>query len=352
MRITLTAAAGEPTPSVGYWSVELRQLRYFLAVAEERRFARAASRLHISAPSLSQQIQALERELRVTLFERSPRRVDLTPAGEFLVGRARVILAESDRARVEVRTAGAGHREQLGLRVCNMADRVLDGPLHVAALGLPGIEVLIASSPGDDAIEAVRQARADAAVVWIRSLEQRDLEGAVLGSVAFGVVLPRGHPLTDGPVVPVSRLSHETVLMFPRQPFAGVWDRILNHLLPAGASPGQVMVEPDLLNAPEAMLRAVAGGAGVAPGILGITEQMEIAGIEIRPLAPALWLDLEVVWRGPARPALRRLLDFLLNAATDPHASIDAPPPQPPTHESGTTSVAGAEADHVTPEAG
>src|SRR3712207_1376432 len=90
--------------------MELRQLRYFLAAADEGRFSRAAKRLHIAAPSLSQQIQALERELRASLFDRTPHRVELTVAGEALVERARVILAEVERARADVRAAGTGRR--------------------------------------------------------------------------------------------------------------------------------------------------------------------------------------------------------------------------------------------------
>src|SRR3954452_10022384 len=108
--------------------MEVRQLRYFLAVAEEGRFSRAAQRLHISAPSLSQQIRALERELRVRLFDRSPQAVRPTSAGAILVERARIILAEVDRAHADVRLAGSGSREPLTLRVANMADRVLVGP--------------------------------------------------------------------------------------------------------------------------------------------------------------------------------------------------------------------------------
>jgi DNA-binding transcriptional LysR family regulator len=309
--------------------VELRQLRYFLTVAEEQRFARAAERLHIAAPSLSQQIHTLERELRVTLFVRTPQRVELTPAGEALVLRGRVILAEVDRAREEVRAAGADRREQLSLRVANMAELVLDGPLRVAALGIPGVEVSASSSQGDDAIEAVRQARADAAVVWARSPDQRDLEGSVLGSVPFGVVLPQGHPLTDLTVVPVARLTDETVVMFPRAPFAGVWDRALDHLLPRGPGAGQVLVEPDLLGAPGAMLRSVAAGGGVAPAILGLAAQLDVPGIEVRPLEPALCLELEVVWRAPAGAALRSLVDILMDAAGDPQALIKAPLTEP-----------------------
>jgi DNA-binding transcriptional LysR family regulator len=242
--------------------MELRQLRYFLAVVEERQFARAATRLHIAAPSLSQQIRVLERELGVTLLDRSPRRCDLTPAGAVLMARARVILAEAARAEDEVRTARNGQRDQLGLRVCTMAELVLGCLLRATTRGVAGVEVTVACTPGDDAIEAVRQGRADAAVVWDRSASQRDVQGAILGSIPFGVALPLEHALLAEGQVPVSRLIHEPVVMFPRSPFAGVWDRVVGHLLPVGHEAVQVVVEPDLVHCPAAMLRAVAAGAG------------------------------------------------------------------------------------------
>jgi LysR family transcriptional regulator, benzoate and cis,cis-muconate-responsive activator of ben and cat genes len=304
--------------------VDLRQLRYFLTVAEEGRFSSAARRLHIAAPSLSQQIRALERDLRVTLFDRTPRGAELTPAGRVLSERARVILAEVDRAREDVRSAGVSTRDQVTLRVCTMADRVLDGPLRTVGLAIPGLEVFVTASPGDDAVEAVRQARADAAVVWNRPREHRDLDGVVLGSVLFGIVLPLGHPLADLTEIPVAGLGSESAVMFPFSPFAGIWQRTVDHLLPRGAQPGQVVVEPNLINSPEAMLRAVAAGSGVAPGILGVVEHMEVGGIVVLPLVPPLPLDLEVVWRRRARPAVRRLVDFLVEAVADPEVLVSA----------------------------
>jgi DNA-binding transcriptional LysR family regulator len=303
--------------------VELRQLRYFLAVAEEGRFSRAAQRLHIAAPSLSQQIRALERDLRVPLFERTPQAVRLTPAGTVLSERARIILAEVDRAVADARVAGTGSREQLTLRVANMADLVLDGRLQLAALGIDGVEVSVSSARGDDALEAVRQSRADAAVVWSRSRAQRDLAGTVLGSVVFGVVLPPLHPCWDAARVPVATLAGEVLVMFPRPPFDGIWDRTVDHLFPEGATPGQVVVQPDLINAPEAVLRAVAGGAGIAVGILGIADHLGVEGIAVRPLDPVLRWDLEVVWRAPATPAVRSLVDFLVESARDPEGFIE-----------------------------
>jgi DNA-binding transcriptional LysR family regulator len=303
--------------------MELRRLRYFLAVAEEGRFARAAQRLHIAASSLSQQIRALERELDVPLFERTPGAARLTPAGAVLAERTRVILAEVERARADVRAAGTG-RQRVTLRVANMADLVLDGPLRSLGLGIDGIEVSASSSRGDDALDAVRQGRADAAVVWSRAPVDRDLDGVVLGSVRFGVVVPLGHRAADSARVPVAALAREVLVMFPREPFAGIWDRTVDHFFPGGAGPGQVVVEPDLLHSPEAVLRAVATGVGVASGILALVEPMRLAGVEARPLDPDLRLELEAVWRAPAGQAVRRLVDFLVRSARDPGTAIEA----------------------------
>jgi DNA-binding transcriptional LysR family regulator len=308
--------------------VELRQLRYFLAVAEEGRFSRAAQRLHMAAPSLSQQIRALERELHVQLFDRTPQAARLTNAGAILVERARVILAEADRAIADVRIAGTGSREPLTLRVANMADLVMEGPLRLAAVGIDGVEVSVSSARGDDALEAVRQGRADAAIVWSRSYPQRDLAGTLLGSVLFGIVLPLRHACFDAVTVPVAALAGEVLVMFPQPPFAGIWDRTVDHLFPDGTTPGQVVVQPDLIKAPEAVLRAVAGGTGIAVGIVGIADQLGIEGIAVRPLDPALRLDLEVVWRAPSTSAVRRLVDFLVESARDPLGFIE--PPHPP----------------------
>jgi DNA-binding transcriptional LysR family regulator len=241
------------------------------------------------------------------------------------VERARVILAIADRARQDVRSAGPDRRQQVALRICTMAERVLDGPLRLVSVAIPGTEVVVTSSPGDDAVEAIRQARADAAVVWSRPRQDRDLDGVVLGSVLFGIVLPLGHPLADRAKVPVADLGHESTVMFPLSPFAGIWQRTVDHLLPGGAQPGQVIVEPDLINSPEAMLRAVAAGSGVAPGILGVVEQMDVSGIVLLPLDPPLLLNLEVVWRRPAGPAVRGLVDFLVEAVDDPDVLVSAP---------------------------
>jgi DNA-binding transcriptional LysR family regulator len=152
--------------------VELRHLQYFVTVAEERNFRRAASRLHIAAPSLSQQIRALERELDVTLFDRSSRGVASTPAGKVLLGHARVMLARAQRARQEVVCADT-LRERFTLCVEVSVEHVLGEALRGLPAVAPRLEITTMTSTGLDAICAVCDERADAAVVWVCSRAER-----------------------------------------------------------------------------------------------------------------------------------------------------------------------------------
>lgn len=294
--------------------MELRQLRYFVAVAEERHFGRAARRLRIAAPSLSQQIQVLERDLHVALFDRSPRSVVLTPAGEVLLEHAQVLLARAERAYTEVRCADGRHRH-LTLRVASAVEHVLNGSLRHLSGAISGLEVSLATSTDSDALRAVRKEHIDGAIVWVRSAQDRDLAGTVLRQVPVSLALPRGHRLAAREAVPVVDLADETLVMFPRDLFLGIWDHIICHLLPAGLSrPDQVLTQPDLLNAPEALLRSVAAGHGVAPVSPAMTEQVQVPGVVVRPLIPPLLAPVELIWREPAHPALQSVVALLADA--------------------------------------
>lgn len=291
--------------------MELRQLQYFVAVAEERHFGRAARRLHIAAPSLSQQIQALERDLHITLLERSPRSVALTPAGEVLLEHARVLLARAERARNEVQCADGRHRH-LTLRVAPTVEHVLDGSLRQLSGSESGLEVTTATSTDSEAIRAVREEHIDAAIVWARATQDQDLSGTILRQVPVHLALPAGHRLAAAETVPVADLAAETIVMFPRDLFLGIWDHIIGHLLPAGPPHlDQVLTQPDLINSPEALLRSVAAGHGVAPVAPAMAEPLPVPGILIRPLAPPLLAPVELIWREPAHPALQHVVALL-----------------------------------------
>jgi DNA-binding transcriptional LysR family regulator len=286
--------------------VELRQLRYFVAVAEERHFGRAASRLRIATPSLSQQIRALERDLRVTLLDRNSHGVALTPAGESLLRHARALLARAERARDDVRTASSG-RQELVLRVAIGAERVLGELLHGLDDRVPELRVSVAVTHGTDAVHAVRQERADAAIVWAGPDGDEHLARTVLRQVAVHLALPTGHRLAADDAVRVTDLAAETVVLFPRALSPGAWDRITDHLMPGP----RVHIEPDHVAGPDTLSAVVAAGRGLAVTVPGIARHPAVAGIVVRPLDPPLTLPLELVWQEPADAGLQHLVGAL-----------------------------------------
>jgi DNA-binding transcriptional LysR family regulator len=291
--------------------VELRQLRYFVAVAEEHHFGRAATRLRIATPSLSQQIRALERDLHAVLLDRGSHGVALTPAGEALLQHARALLTRAQRARDDVRSATV-HRRFLVIRVATGAERVFGELLRDVLVRAPELRVSVATTHGADALHAVRDERADAAVVWAGADGETHLARATLREIPIHLALPADHRLARTPTVPVGALADETLVLFPRDLAPGVWDRVVDHLLPGrGPRPGQVLAEPDPLGGPATMPAAVV--AGHAIGVVGpaLGRRTGVAGIAVRPLDPPLTLPLELVWREPADPALQPLLTLL-----------------------------------------
>src|SRR5438552_6461734 len=145
--------------------MELRHLRYFVAVAEELHFGRAAARLRISQPPLSQQIMGLERELGVELFRRTKREVQVTAAGRAFLDRARQVLAEVDRAIEAVRRAARGVVGRIEVGYVPTAEiRIVPRLLREFRKRYPQVEVgLHPLNPGEQ-VEALRHSRIDLAL--------------------------------------------------------------------------------------------------------------------------------------------------------------------------------------------
>ncbi|MFI5606985.1 LysR family transcriptional regulator [Amycolatopsis sp. NPDC051903] len=170
--------------------MELRQLRYFVAVAEEMNFGRAAERLHIAGPSLSQQIKALERDLGVRLFDRDRRSVSLTTIGESLLPRARALLAQADDLRR--RAAGLASTEKLRLGYVNW----LPADLAERTAGVAHVQVDTWVLPSHAQAGRVADGSIDLAVCWIQSpdLLAQDLGARLLGADRLYAVAPAGDP--------------------------------------------------------------------------------------------------------------------------------------------------------------
>ncbi|WP_410573261.1 LysR family transcriptional regulator [Amycolatopsis sp. cmx-4-61] len=181
--------------------MELRALRYFVTVADELHFGRAAERLHIAQPAVSRQIAALERELGVRLFDRSPRRVRLTEAGRRVLGTAREALAAVDR----VRTAAHAGVLRIGTGTGQFAARLERG-IDALRERAPGFDVVLLDLPPAARLNAVRQGDADLALVrGVQAAPGLRVLPAWTEPV-FAVVSAR-HPAADRPVVGVADLA-------------------------------------------------------------------------------------------------------------------------------------------------
>jgi DNA-binding transcriptional LysR family regulator len=291
--------------------MELRQLSYFVAVAEARHFGRAARTLRIAPPSLSQQIRVLERDLGVVLLHRGPRDVRLTPAGAALLEHARALLARAETARRDARSAVPGVA-RVALRVATGAEAVVGASLRRLAALEPEIAVSVAACPDADGVSALRQERATAAVVW---------DGAAAGScgsVADGlgcaeltrvpvtVVLPPGHPLAGPGPVPAAALGDVgvAVLVPDRELAPALWDRLAARL---ALPPHRLCVVGDGFAPAAAVLRGVVEGRGLAV----LPEPMVGAAgpnVTVCPLDPPLDVGLQLLWREPAEAAVHRVL--------------------------------------------
>ena len=220
--------------------MELRQLRYFVAVAEERSVTRAAARLHITQPPLSAQLARLEHEVGVALLGRHNRGVELTEAGEELLVHARRLLAGVDAAADAVRRVGQGRTGRLGLAFVAAATwRVLPPLLAQLRTDLPDVTVDLTEAGPDDVVEHVRAGRADLGLVLVppQPPAERDLDVAVVHREPLVAVLGRGHPSASGEQVDLAALAGETFLAPTRTPRGALHPHLLAACRLAGFEP-------------------------------------------------------------------------------------------------------------------
>lgn len=271
--------------------MELRHLRYFVGVAEELHFGRAADRLGISQPPLSKQIRDLEAEIGSVLLNRTSRRVELTSAGEAFLLEARALLRTADRAIDTARRIGAGQAGRLGV---GAAGATATGYLAEAAREFseraPGVELYFKELPRDVPSQArVLQARdVDVGIVRIDPGEA-DLTSDVVAEETLVAVLPAGHPLAAADRVAL----HELL----REPLVGP---------DPGTESSQFIFDRLIGRQPERFVRAE-GGPSILLGLVaagfGVTLLPESAcalhreGVVYRRLQPTLRVPVRVAWR-------------------------------------------------------
>lgn len=292
--------------------MELRHLRYFVAVAEAGHITRAAELLGIQQPPLSQQIRALETELEVQLLTRHARGVSLTPAGEAFLAEARGILAQVEAARAAARRAGRGEAGRIGIGFTSSASFHPLVPRVIRAFrdAFPLVALTLDESGTAELTDALQHGRIDAA--FVRSPIEAGAEIAVhaLLQEPMLAALPAGHRLTAGEdaSLPLAELAGETFILYRRPLGPGLYDGIIAACGRAGFSPRIGQEAPRML----ATLSLVAAGLGVTL-VPQSMRRLHPEGIAYRaldgsgPIAP-----LNLACRaGERSPAARRFIDLV-----------------------------------------
>jgi len=275
------------------WSMELRQLRYFVAVAEELHFGRAAARLHMSQPPLSAQISQLEHEIGVKLLERSTRRVGLTQAGEQFRQRVVEILGSVEAAVEEAREADAGRRGRLRIGFVSSANfTVLPPAIRQFRELRPRVQLELLPLPSSDQIEAVHGGTLDVGLVRLPA-SATGLHVEVVMTEEMVAAIPDNHRLATHQEVGAEDLVNESMVLFPYQLMPGFVGQVLE-MFASTCGKAPRVVQQAIHH--ETALGLVAAGVGLS--ILPASASLITAGgVRFLPIRSSPKTDLAIVRR-------------------------------------------------------
>jgi DNA-binding transcriptional LysR family regulator len=287
-------------PVYGWNPMELRHLRYFVAVADELHFSRAAERLHIAQPALSQQIRQLEDELGVALFSRTKRHVELTPAGHTFLTGAQQVLAHAERAVDTAQRAGRGEIGRLVIGFVPSADLdILPRTLRVWRARFPHVDVELHTLLPSQQVKALRDGRIQVGLVRL-PVEDSGLVVESIQREPLVAVLPEGHPSARRTRVRLAELQSDPMILFPRRIAPDYHDLFLEVCRRAGFVPS-IAHETESI---QTNLGLVAAGLGVTLMPASI-RSLRRAGVVYRPLVPPVpHVEMAVAYERNHRSAI------------------------------------------------
>jgi DNA-binding transcriptional LysR family regulator len=296
--------------------MELRHLRYFVAVAEHGHITRAAESLGIQQPPLSQQIKALEDELGVQLLRRKPRGVELTDAGAAFLERARAILGEVDRALASTRRTARGEEGRVVVGFTSSAPfhPFVPRVIRMFREASPHVSLVLEESGSRDLVQGLRDETIDAAFIRSPVVDVADLIVQPLLTEKMLVALPAGHPLAaDSAPLQLTELATQTFVLYKRPGAPGLYDSIITACHGAGFSPLVGQEAPRIVST----LNLVATGLGVSivPESLG---RLQMDGVVYRDLADDAHLNAPLILacrRGENSAAVERFVDVVQRSA-------------------------------------
>jgi DNA-binding transcriptional LysR family regulator len=291
--------------------MELRHLRYFVAVAEELNFGRAARRLHIAQPPLSRQIRDLEREVGTPLFERGSRGVELTHAGRAFLPEVRLTLAQAERAQRTAQRAARGETGRLRVGFVEAATHsgILPDVLSFFRMHLPSIGLSLLEMDSAQQSEALREGRIDLGIAGGAPLDgDRWLHAEQVYSEPLVLAVPTGHPLDGRKRFTLADLADESFVLIPRYAGPVLFDDIIARCRDAGFSPRVAQEAAGW----HTMVSLVSAGVGLAfvPASFARVQGSGVAYRTLRELGVSL--GLVAVWRrGEKSPVRERFLTAL-----------------------------------------
>lgn len=260
--------------------MELKQLKYFVAVAEERHFGRAALRVHISQPPLSMQIKNLENELGVRLFNRTSRRVDLTDAGVVFLEHARDVLNRIDQMTRQVCDAGKGKAGTLVVGFIGPAmDAFLPRIIRRFRESSPRIVLALHEMSTRAQMEALRSDTIHIGFIRLFNQEFDDLAAEPVFSEPYVLALPDDHPLAGEKCISLKRLKDAPFIMYPRQTHPPLYDCMITAFQNAGFNPN--IVQDAVTKKTTVALVAAGIGLAVVPDS---SKNIRQDGIVFRPI--------------------------------------------------------------------
>lgn len=292
--------------------MNLRRLRYFVVLAEELHFGRAATRLHLAQPALTQNLRALEEHWGVSLLTRSSRRVELTEAGAALRGEALKLLAEADAIDRRMRSLALGQSGSLRISYARSAPGGRSHDLVDAfRQSFPQVKLEITSQHTARSIEDLLVQRLDAAFVRTPVLAGDEriegLELLPIDTEPLLVAVSKSHRLARRKRIERSDLLDQPVVTGLTARAPGFYNKMFGQIW-GDAKPRVVLEEPD----EEHMLHAVAAGHGITILTQSRAAFIQMAGVAIRPFAePMPCTDLGLAWMGANKtPALQAFIDL------------------------------------------
>ncbi len=297
--------------------MELSHLRYFIAVAEQLNFSRAAERVNISQSALSQQIRNLELELGIALFRRTKRRVELTEAGSILLEGTRQALVQIEQSARMAREAGGAEPSRLRVgfpeyvNYTHIADILQTFQQHHPNVRLEQHEVLTLQETLGHA-RGLREGILDVSFLLLPIEDERLTMEPVL-RIELVAALPEEHPLSAYQELPLRALAGERLILFSRHFHPGCYDYIVECCREAGFSPNLVRTDEPQLYSGATTYRMVATGVGIGIVARPRVPAFRPAGVIFRPLRePTPTLDLVAAWRrGNTSPNLRSFLEIV-----------------------------------------